>query len=47
MRYNEGLKLTEIAAILGIGESTARMRHLRALEEMKGLVGDWSREAEG
>jgi RNA polymerase sigma-70 factor (ECF subfamily) len=47
MRYNEGLKLTEIAAILRIGESAARMRHLRALEEMKGLVGDWSREAEG
>jgi RNA polymerase sigma-70 factor (ECF subfamily) len=44
MRYNEGLKLTEIAAILGIGESAARMRHLRALEEMKGLMGDRGRE---
>jgi RNA polymerase sigma-70 factor (ECF subfamily) len=45
MRYNEGLKLTEIAAILGVGESTARMRHLRALEEMRGLLGDSNREA--
>jgi RNA polymerase sigma-70 factor (ECF subfamily) len=44
MRYNEGLKLTEIAAILGIGASAARMRHLRAIEEMKCLLGDWSRE---
>jgi RNA polymerase sigma-70 factor, ECF subfamily len=40
MRYDDGLKLTEIAAILGIGESAARMRHLRAIEEMKRLVGD-------
>jgi len=45
MRYDEGLKLTEIAAILGIGESAARMRHLRALEEMKYLMGGWGREA--
>jgi RNA polymerase sigma-70 factor (ECF subfamily) len=47
MRYNEGLKLTEIAAILGIGESTARMRHLRAIEEMRGLLGDRSGQATG
>jgi RNA polymerase sigma factor (sigma-70 family) len=47
MRYDDGLKLTEIAAILGIGESAARMRHLRAIEEMKELVGDWGREATG
>ena len=43
MRYNEGLKLTEVAAILGIGESAARMRHLRAIEELKGLIGDLGR----
>jgi RNA polymerase sigma-70 factor (ECF subfamily) len=47
MRYNEGLKLTEIAAILGIGESAARMRHLRAIEEMKGLLGDRGSGATG
>jgi RNA polymerase sigma-70 factor, ECF subfamily len=47
MRYNEGLKLTEIAVVLGIGESAARMRHLRAIEEMKGLIGDWGREDKG
>jgi RNA polymerase sigma-70 factor (subfamily 1) len=47
MRYNEGLKLSEIAAILGIGESAARMRHLRAIEEMKGKIGEWGREATG
>jgi RNA polymerase sigma-70 factor, ECF subfamily len=47
MRYNEGLKLTEIALILGIGETAARMRHLRAIEEMKGLIGDWGGAAKG
>jgi len=47
MRYDEGLKLTEIAAILGIGASAARLRHLRAIEEMKSLVDDWGREATG
>jgi DNA-directed RNA polymerase specialized sigma24 family protein len=47
MRYDDGLKLTEIAVILGIAESAARMRHLRAIEEMKELVGDWGREAAG
>jgi len=31
MRYDEGLKLTEIAAILGIGESSPPMPHLRAI----------------
>ena len=41
MRYNEGLKLIEIAAILGIGKSAARMRHLRAIEEMKRVVANW------
>jgi RNA polymerase sigma-70 factor (ECF subfamily) len=45
MRYDERLKLTEIAAILGISESAARMRHLRALEELKTIIGDWGRES--
>jgi RNA polymerase sigma-70 factor (ECF subfamily) len=45
MRYDDGLKLTEIATILGIGESAAKMRHFRAIEEMKELVGEWGREA--
>jgi RNA polymerase sigma-70 factor (ECF subfamily) len=40
MRYQEGLKLTDIAAILGIGEGAVRMRHLRAIEEMKRLLGN-------
>jgi RNA polymerase sigma-70 factor (ECF subfamily) len=40
MRYTDGLKLTEIAVILGIGEGAARMRHLRAIEEMKRLLAD-------
>jgi RNA polymerase sigma-70 factor (ECF subfamily) len=47
MCYGDGLKLTEIAAILGIGESAARMRHLRAIEEMNSLLGDWDGEATG
>jgi RNA polymerase sigma-70 factor, ECF subfamily len=47
MRYNEGLKLTEIAAILGIGDGAARMCHLRAIEEMKGIIGDPSPETAG
>jgi len=44
MRYDEGLKLTEIAAILGVGEGAIRMRHLRAIEEMRRLLGDLGRE---
>jgi RNA polymerase sigma-70 factor (ECF subfamily) len=41
MHSDEGLKLTEIVAILGISESAARMRHLRAIEEIKRLLGEF------
>jgi RNA polymerase sigma-70 factor (ECF subfamily) len=39
MNYDEGLKLTEVNAILRISEGAARMRHLRTLEELKRLLG--------
>jgi RNA polymerase sigma-70 factor, ECF subfamily len=35
MRYLEDLSFPEIAGILGIGESAAKMRHLRALQRMR------------
>jgi RNA polymerase sigma-70 factor (ECF subfamily) len=38
MHYLEDLTLTEIAAILGIGESAARMRHKRAIERIGALL---------
>jgi RNA polymerase sigma-70 factor (ECF subfamily) len=46
LRYLEGLSNTEAAAVLGIGESTAGMRHLRALERLRALLGDEDGEAE-
>jgi RNA polymerase sigma-70 factor, ECF subfamily len=38
MRYLEDLSFPEIAAILGIGESAAKMRHLRAIEKMRSVL---------
>jgi RNA polymerase sigma-70 factor (ECF subfamily) len=38
MRYLEDLAFTEIAAILGIGESAAKMRHLRAIERIRSVM---------
>ena len=35
MRYLEDLSFRDIAAILGIGEGAAKMRHLRALQRMR------------
>jgi len=35
MRYVENRKFAEIACILGIGPGAVRMRHLRAIEEMR------------
>jgi RNA polymerase sigma-70 factor (ECF subfamily) len=35
LRYLEDLSFPEIAAILGIGEGAAKMRHLRALQRMR------------
>jgi RNA polymerase sigma-70 factor, ECF subfamily len=43
MRYDEGLKLTEIAKILGIEASAAKMRHLRAIRDLKHLLGETGR----
>jgi RNA polymerase sigma-70 factor (ECF subfamily) len=38
MRYIEDLTFPEIAAILGIGESAAKMRHLRAIERIRSVM---------
>jgi RNA polymerase sigma-70 factor (ECF subfamily) len=38
LRYLEQLPLREIAAVLGIGESAVKMRHVRALERLRGLL---------
>jgi RNA polymerase sigma-70 factor (ECF subfamily) len=39
LRYLEGLDLSEAAAILGIAPNAARMRHLRALQRLRDLIG--------
>jgi RNA polymerase sigma-70 factor (ECF subfamily) len=38
MRYLEELTFSEIAAILGIGEGAAKMRHLRALRRIRDVM---------
>jgi RNA polymerase sigma-70 factor, ECF subfamily len=38
LRYLEDLKFPEIAAILEIGESAAKMRHLRAIERIRSVL---------
>ena len=38
MRYLEDLAFPEIAAVLGIGESAAKMRHLRAIEKIRSVL---------
>ena len=38
MRYLEDLTFSEIAAILEIGESAAKMRHLRAIEKIRSVL---------
>jgi RNA polymerase sigma-70 factor (ECF subfamily) len=38
LRYLEGLPLREVAAVLGIGESAVKMRHVRALERLRALL---------
>jgi RNA polymerase sigma-70 factor, ECF subfamily len=40
LRYLEGLSNAETAAVLGLAESTAGMRHLRALERLRALLGE-------
>ncbi len=46
LRYLEGLSNAEAAAVLGLAESTAGMRHLRALERLRILLGQEAEEAE-
>jgi RNA polymerase sigma-70 factor (ECF subfamily) len=38
LRYLEGLTTAEIAAVLGIRSGAVKMRHLRALERLRGLL---------
>jgi RNA polymerase sigma-70 factor (ECF subfamily) len=38
--YLEGLCARETAAVLGITEGAVKVRHLRALERLRGLLGD-------
>ena len=38
LRYLDQLAFDEIAAVLGIGLSAAKMRHLRAIERLRGLL---------
>jgi RNA polymerase sigma-70 factor, ECF subfamily len=45
LRYLEGLNNAEAAAVLGLAENTAGMRHLRALERLRALLGDEAGEA--
>jgi RNA polymerase sigma-70 factor (ECF subfamily) len=40
LRYLEGLSIKETAAVLGIREGAAKVRHLRALERLRGYLGD-------
>jgi RNA polymerase sigma-70 factor (ECF subfamily) len=40
LRYLEGLSTKETAAVLEIREGAAKVRHLRALERLRGLLGD-------
>jgi RNA polymerase sigma-70 factor (ECF subfamily) len=40
LRYLEGLSNPDIAAALGISEGAVKMRHLRALERLRGLLAD-------
>ncbi len=40
LRYLEQLATREVAEILGIPEGTVKSRHLRALERLRGLLGD-------
>jgi RNA polymerase sigma-70 factor (ECF subfamily) len=40
MPYLEGLPNAEIGAALGLSEGAVKMRHLRALERLRGLLGE-------
>jgi RNA polymerase sigma-70 factor (ECF subfamily) len=47
MRHLEEMSAAEIAAALGITERAAKARHSRALERLRGLIGDDPRRGEG
>ncbi len=40
LRHLEQLSTREIAAVLGVTEGTVKVRHLRALQRLRGLLGD-------
>ena len=40
LRHLEQLSTREIAAVLGVTEGAIYTRHLRALERLRGLLGD-------
>jgi RNA polymerase sigma-70 factor (ECF subfamily) len=40
LRHLEQLPTREIAAVLGVSEGAVYTRHLRALERLRGLLGD-------
>lgn len=44
LRHLEQLSVREIAAVLGISEGAVRVRHVRALERMRDLLGEDPRE---
>jgi RNA polymerase sigma-70 factor, ECF subfamily len=44
LRYEDQLSFAEIAVKLGAGLSAVKMRHLRALERLRGLMEDYGRE---
>jgi RNA polymerase sigma-70 factor (ECF subfamily) len=40
LRYLEQMAMGEIAALLGITEGAAKVRHLRALERIRSVMGE-------
>jgi RNA polymerase sigma-70 factor, ECF subfamily len=47
LRYLEQLSTAEVAAVLGITPGAVKVRHLRALERLRGLLADEFTENEG
>lgn len=41
LRYFAGMRVGEVAEVLGVTESAASKRILRGLDEMKRIAGDW------
>jgi RNA polymerase sigma-70 factor (ECF subfamily) len=40
LRYLEGLSNADAAAVLGVSEGALRVRHVRAIERLRGLLGE-------